>query len=174
MAAMSITRVCEAEWKSRKWKITCNRQFPSPLSCLSPVDFFPVAAKYNQDRVPLIYSLWGCTRVPIFLGPETEVKRIACKINLRNPDAQTKSVYSKKCGKIKSNQFLGGNFPQDSLYLDISFFVNLRTMSSKNISETLSFVPDIESAEKLLHEHEVETTTSFVVYYSYGVGKGKS
>ena len=87
---------------------------------------------------------------------------------------QTKSVYSKKCGKIKSNQFLGGNFPQDSLYLDISFFVNLRTMSSKNISETLSFVPDIESAEKLLHEHEVETTTSFVVYYSYGVGKGKS
>ena len=87
-----------------------------------------------------------------------------------------KSVYSKKCGKIKSNQFLGGNFPQDSLYLDISFSVNLRTMSSKNISETLSFVPDIESAEKLLHEHEfeVETTTSFVVYYSYGVGKGKS
>ena len=47
-------------------------------------------------------------------------------------------------------------------------------MSSKNISETLSFVPDIESAERLLHEHEVETTTSFVVYYSYGVGKGKS
>ena len=47
-------------------------------------------------------------------------------------------------------------------------------MSSKNISETLSFVPDIEWAEKLLHEHEVETTTSFVVYYSYGVGKGKS
>ena len=85
---------------------------------------------------------------------------------------QTKSVYSKKCGKIKSNQFLGGNFPQDSLYLDISFFVNLRTISSKNISETLSFVPDIESAEKLLHE--VETTASFVVYYSYGVGKGKS
>ena len=47
-------------------------------------------------------------------------------------------------------------------------------MSSKNISETLSFVPDIESAEKLPHEHEVETTTSFVVYNSYGVGKGKS
>ena len=67
-----------------------------------------------------------------------------------------------------------GKSNQDSLYLDISFFVHLRTMSSKNISETLSFVPDIESAEKLLHEHEVETTTSFVVYYSYGVGKGKS
>ena len=47
-------------------------------------------------------------------------------------------------------------------------------MSSKNISESLSFVPDIGSAEKLLHEHEVETTSSFVVYYSYGVGKGKS
>ena len=94
---------------------------------------------------------------------------------MRNPDAQTKSVYSKK---VRENQiesiFKGGNFPQDSLYLDISFFVNLRTMSSKNISETLSFVPDIDSAEKLLHENEVETTTSFVVYYSYSVGKGKS
>ena len=81
---------------------------------------------------------------------------------------------AKSAGKSNRINFLGGNFPQDSLYLDISFFVNLRTMSSKNISETLSFVPDIESAEKLLHEHEVETTTSFVVYYSYGVGKGKS
>ena len=81
---------------------------------------------------------------------------------------------AKSAGKSNRINFLGGNFPQDSLYLDISFFVNLRTMSSKNISETLSFVPDIESAEKLLHEHEVETTTSFVVYYSYGVGQGKS
>ena len=47
-------------------------------------------------------------------------------------------------------------------------------MSYKNISETLSIVPDIESAEMLLHEHEVETTTSFVVPYRYGVGKIKS
>ena len=37
-----------------------------------------------------------------------------------------------------------------------------------------SFVPDVKSAEKLLHEYEVETTTSFVMYYSCGVGKGKS
>ena len=35
-------------------------------------------------------------------------------------------------------------------------------------------MPEVKSAEKLLHEHETETTTSFVVYYSYGVGKGKS
>ena len=27
---------------------------------------------------------------------------------------------------------------------------------------------------KLLYDHEMETTTSFVIYYSYGVGKGKS
>ena len=27
---------------------------------------------------------------------------------------------------------------------------------------------------KLLYDHEMETTTSFVMYYSYGVGKGKS
>ena len=45
-------------------------------------------------------------------------------------------------------------------------------MSSENVSEALSYVPDIESAEKLLHEHDLETTTCFVMYYSYGVGKG--
>ena len=47
-------------------------------------------------------------------------------------------------------------------------------MSSNNISKTFGFVPDVKSAEKLQHEHEVETTTSFVIYYSYGVGEGKS
>ena len=36
-------------------------------------------------------------------------------------------------GKTPSYQ---NNFPQDSLYLDISFFVAPRTMSSKNIPET--------------------------------------
>ena len=35
-------------------------------------------------------------------------------------------------------------------------------------------MPDVKSAEKQLYEHEVETTTSFVMYYSYGVGKSKS
>ena len=35
-------------------------------------------------------------------------------------------------------------------------------------------MPDVKSAEKLLHEYEVEITTSFVMYYSCGVGKGKS
>ena len=47
-------------------------------------------------------------------------------------------------------------------------------MSSENISETHSDVPDIELAEKQLHEHDVETTACFVMYYSYGVGKSKS
>ena len=46
-------------------------------------------------------------------------------------------------------------------------------MSSENISETFSFVPDVQSSELLLHEHELETTTSFVMYYNYGVGKGR-
>ena len=46
-------------------------------------------------------------------------------------------------------------------------------MSSENVSEALSYVPDIESAEKLLHEHDLEAITCFVMYYSYGVGKGK-
>ena len=35
-------------------------------------------------------------------------------------------------------------------------------------------MPEVKSAEKLLHEHELETTTTLVMYYSYGVGKGKS
>ena len=35
-------------------------------------------------------------------------------------------------------------------------------------------MPEVKSDEKLLHEHEIETTTSYVMYYSYGVGKGKS
>ena len=46
-------------------------------------------------------------------------------------------------------------------------------MSSKNISEILNFVPEVTSAEKLRNEHEVETTTTCVMYYSYGVGKSK-
>ena len=33
---------------------------------------------------------------------------------------------------------------------------------------------DVKSADKLLHEHEVETTTSFVMYYSDSVEEGKS
>lgn len=44
--------------------------------------------------------------------------------------------------------------------------------SSENIFETFGYVPDVQSAEKLLHEHELETTTSFVMYYNCGVGKG--
>ena len=47
-------------------------------------------------------------------------------------------------------------------------------MSSKNISKPFGFVPDVKSTEKLRYEHEVETTTSFVMYYSYGLGEGKS
>ena len=101
-------------------------------------------------------------------GGQADRVQNTCAIQTR----KLSQYMAKSAGKSNRINFLGGNFPQDSLYLDISFFVNLRTMSSKNISETLSFVPDIESAEKLLHE--VETTASFVVYYSYGVGKGKS
>ena len=45
-------------------------------------------------------------------------------------------------------------------------------MLSKIISETFTFEPDAKSAENLLHEYEVEATTSFVMYWSYSVGKG--
>ena len=35
------------------------------------------------------------------------------------------------------------------------------------------FLPDVKSAEKVLHEHELDTTTSFVTYYNNSLGKGK-
>ena len=35
-------------------------------------------------------------------------------------------------------------------------------------------MPDLKSAENLLHEHELEKTTKFFMYYSYDVGKGES
>ena len=50
-------------------------------------------------------------------------------------------------GKSNWMHFLENNFPQYSLYLDISFFVNLRTMLSKNISETFISVLDVISRE---------------------------
>jgi len=45
-------------------------------------------------------------------------------------------------------------------------------MSFHKISETFGFVPDVQSAEQLLHDHELETTSRFVMYYNYGLGKG--
>ena len=46
-------------------------------------------------------------------------------------------------------------------------------MSSENRPGSFLFVPDVKSAEKVLHEHELDTTTSFVMYYNNGLGKGK-
>ena len=46
-------------------------------------------------------------------------------------------------------------------------------MSSENRPGSFLFVPDVKSAEKVLHEHELDTTTSFVTYYNNGLGKGK-
>ena len=39
---------------------------------------------------------------------------------------------------------------------------------------TACILKSLKSAEKLLHENEVETTTNFVMYFCYGVGKGRS
>ena len=46
-------------------------------------------------------------------------------------------------------------------------------MSSENRPGSFLFVPDVKSAEKVLHEHELDTTTSFVMHYNNGLGKGK-
>ena len=46
-------------------------------------------------------------------------------------------------------------------------------MSSENRPGSFLFVPDVKSAEKVLHEHELDTTTRFVMYYNNGLGKGK-
>ena len=80
---------------------------------------------------------------------------------------------ARSAGKSNRINFLEGNFPQDTLYLGIVIII-LHVSSNHIISKTFSLVPEVKSAEKPLHEHEVETTTSFVMYYSYGVGKGKS
>ena len=48
-------------------------------------------------------------------------------------------------------------------------------MSSENRPGRFLFVPDVKSAEKVLHKHELDTTRSFVtgMYYNNGLGKGK-
>ena len=46
-------------------------------------------------------------------------------------------------------------------------------MSSENRPGSFLFIPDVKSAEKVLHEHELDATTSFVMYYNNGLGKGK-
>ena len=46
-------------------------------------------------------------------------------------------------------------------------------MSSENRPGSFLFLPDVKSAEKVLHEHELDTTISFVMYYNNGLGKGK-
>ena len=53
--------------------------------------------------------------------------------------------------------FLENNHPQDFLYLDISFSVNLRTMLSKNISETFISVLDVISRGVWRWENEFHT-----------------
>ena len=103
MVAISITRAYEAKWKSRKLKLTCDSQFSSPFSFLSTVDSFPMAPKCNQGGVPLIYPMWGCTSVPILLGPETEVK----------PITSEKITQSRRANSVSSH-FLESNLPQDS------------------------------------------------------------
>ena len=42
---------------------------------------------------------------------------------------------TRSAGKSKQIHFLESNFPQDYLYLGISFFMNIGTMLSKNISD---------------------------------------
>ena len=46
-----------------------------------------------------------------------------------------------------------------------SWYQLLRVSSNHVISKIFNLVPEVKSAEKLLHEHEVETTTSFVMYF---------
>ena len=101
LASISITRTYEAKWKSRKYKISRNRQFSTPLFCLSIVDYFSRATKCNHGRIPLIYSLWGCTGVPILLGPETEVKRITSEIITQCRRVNSVSTYQ----EVRESQF---------------------------------------------------------------------
>ena len=75
------------------------------------MDSFPRTTKCNQGRVQLIYSLWVCTRVPILLGPETEVKQITSEIITQSRRANSVCIYQEE----RESQFeyiLESNFPQ--------------------------------------------------------------
>ena len=71
-----------------------------PLPCLSTPNPFPRATTYNKVRVPLIYPLWECTRLPILLGPETEVKRITSEIKTQSRRANFVSTEQ----EVRENQ----------------------------------------------------------------------
>ena len=129
---------------------------------------FPRATTYNKGRVPLIYPLWGCTRVLILLGPETEVKRITSEIKTQSRRANFEFVSTEL--EVRENQI-------EYIFKRVIFFKILSILKSAAswifapcCSETFTFESDVKLPEKLLHEHEVETKTSFVVCYSYGVG----
>ena len=51
-----------------------------------------------------------------------------------------------------------------SLRFPLSWYQLLRVSSNHVISKTFSLMPEVKTAEKLLHEHEMETTTSFGVF----------
>ena len=124
MPPISITRAYEAKLKSRKQKINSNRQFSTPLSFLSTVDSFLRTTTYNQGRVSVI-------RIPgAGNGNQTDHKRNNYAIQKR----KLSQYIARSAGKSNRINFLEGNFPQDDLYLGISSFVYLRTMSSLRLS----------------------------------------
>ena len=127
---------------------------------------FPRATTYNKGRVPLIYPLWGCTRVLILLGPETEVKRITSEIKTQSRRANFVSTEQ----EVRENQI-------KYIFKRVIFFKIpsiLKSAASRIFepccSETFTLESDVKLPEKLLHEYEVETKTSFVMCYSYSVG----
>ena len=103
-----------------------------------------------------------CTRIPgARNGSQADHKR-----NNSNSVSTWQEERENQIESILFGEKFSSRFP-------ISWY-QLRVSSNRVIYETFGLVPEIKSAEKLLHEHEVETTTSFVTYYSYGVSKAKS
>ena len=90
------------------------------------MDFFPRATKYNQGRVLLIYS--HITRAGN--GSQADQKGNNYAIQTR----KLSQYISRNAGKSNRIHFLESNFPRDSPYLDISFFMNLRTMSQQQLA----------------------------------------
>ena len=89
----------------------------------------------SMAPISITRALWSWI---LFQGPYSLGQKLKSSGSRENNYAiQTRkfSQYiARSAGKLNRINFLEGNFPQDYLYLGISFFVYLRTMSSLRLS----------------------------------------
>ena len=94
-------------------------------------------------------------------GSQTDHKRNNNAIQTRKPS----QYLARSARKSNCINFLESNFP-DSLYLDELISASsciCKPCHLKNISDTFTSMPDVKSAEKLLHEREVDQSLNALV-----------